>query len=1075
MDRGDVRTTSFSQQRLWFLDQLRPGTADHLLPLALRLRGGLDAAALAAALAAVVERHEVLRTWYTAADGEPVTRVAPSVEVPLETVEAPAPGEAGIAAVLDRVLGRPIDLSTAPPLRATLARLAADDHLLVVVVHHIAFDFSSWNVFTRDLAAAYRAATTGGPDGLPDLPSQYADVAARQQERSTGPRLARQLGYWRSRLAGLPPLELPTDRARPAEWDGAAAVARFTLPADLVAQADRLARSRRATRFMVLLAAFQAQLGRYSGQRDFAVGTPVAGRGQAATRELIGPFVNTVVLRADLSGRPSFGELVDRVRSSSLADLSHAETPFERVVTELSPDRDLSRNPLFQVSFLTLDAQAEPPALPGLDVELVTTPVAGTPFDLALDLLGRPDGSLGLRLQYATALFAPETAARLTEDYVRLLRAVLAAPDEPLALATAQIAPLPSGERRRRLALGLGAARSVPSPTVTDLFEQQARRTPDAPAVRSSDGELSYAELDARADRLAHRLRRLGVDRGVRVGVLLERGTGLLTALLAVLKAGGGYVPLDPMHPVKRIGYLVEDTGAAVVVTSGPLAERVADTAATTLLLDGDEPTGTNAGTNAGEPAGEPARLDRTTGQGDLAYVFHTSGSTGMPKGVQIPHRALTNFLHSMAARLELPPGATVLGVTTASFDPSMLELCLPLLTGARLVLADTEQARDPERLIRLIGEARPQVLQATPSMLRMLTDTGWTPGPDLTVLSGGEKLHTELAATLAAGGAPVWDLYGPTEATIWTSVARHGADGQVLTWAAVDNTTVRVLDDRLEPVAEGGTGQVCIGGDGLAWGYRGRPGQTAGAFLPDPHATTPGGRLYTTGDLGRLRPDGSLEILGRSDHQVKIRGHRIEPGEIEAALLALDGVRSAVVHPTPDGAGGRQLTAYLVAEDADRPPTPEGLRAALLDSLPHHLVPAAFVLLDAIPTAVSGKVDRHALPVPEPRTAAPATAAPRTPQERAVAAVWEEVLGATGIGAHDDFFRLGGHSLLATRVSVRLRAALGVDVPVRALFDHPTVAALAAALDAYPRLTAAGPLPRLTARPRGDRAPAGR
>ncbi|MEU1419883.1 amino acid adenylation domain-containing protein [Kitasatospora sp. NPDC005751] len=1067
MDRGDVRTTSFSQQRLWFLDQLRPGTADHLLPLALRLRGGVDAAALAAALTAVVARHEVLRTRYAAADGEPVARVAPAVEVPLETVEAPAPGEAGITAVLDLVLHRPIELTTAPPLRATLARLAADDHLLVVVVHHIAFDFSSWNIFTRELAAAYRAATTGGPDGLPDLPLQYADFAARQHERTTGPRLARQLGYWGSRLAGLPPLELPTDRARPAEWDGAAAVARFTLPAELVARADRLARSRRATRFMVLLAAFQAQLGRYSGQSDFAVGTPVAGRGQAATRDLIGPFVNTVVLRADLSGRPSFGELVDRVRSGSLADLSHAETPFERVVTELAPDRDLSRNPLFQVSFLTLDSQAEPPALPGLDVELVPTPVAGTPFDLALDLLGRPDGSLGLRLQYATALFAPETAARLTEDYVGLLREVLAAPDEPLALATARLAPLPSGERRRRLALGLGAAREVPSPTVPDLFERQARSTPDAIAVRSTDGELSYAGLDARADRLAHRLRGLGVARGVRVGVLLERGTGLLTALLAVLKADGVYVPLDPMHPVKRIGYLVEDTGAAVVVTTGALAGRVADTAATTLLLDGDGPqTG---------PVTRPDRLDRATGQDDLAYVFHTSGSTGMPKGVQIPHRALTNFLRSMAARLELPPHATVLGLTTASFDPSMLELCLPLLTGARLVLADTEQARDPERLIRLIGEARPHVVQATPSMLRMLTDTGWLPAPGLTVLSGGEKLHTELAATLAAGGAPVWDLYGPTEATIWTSVARHGADGQVLTWAAVDNTSVRVLDDRLEPVAEGGTGQVCIGGDGLAWGYRGRPGQTAGAFLPDPHATVPGGRLYTTGDLGRLRPDGSLEILGRSDHQVKIRGHRIEPGEIEAALLALDGVRSAVVHPTPDGSGGRQLTAYLVAEDAERPPTGEELRAALLDSLPHHLVPAAFVLLDAIPTAVSGKVNRHALPVPEPRTATPASAAPRTPRERAVAAVWEEVLGSTGIGAHDDFFRLGGHSLLATRVAVRLRAALGVDVPVRALFDHPTVAALAAALDGYPRTAADGPLPRLTARPRGDRATAGR
>ncbi|MEV6810011.1 amino acid adenylation domain-containing protein [Streptomyces sp. NPDC051132] len=1061
MDRGDGRTTSFSQQRLWFLDQLRPGTADHLLPLALRLRGTLDTEALAAALADVTDRHEVLRTRYSAGDGEPLAHVMPRAEVPLDRVEAPA-GADGVAAVLDRALRRPVDLAAGPPLRATLARLAPDDHLLVVVVHHIAFDFSSWNILTRDLAAAYRARTTGVPHALPALPLQYADLAARQRERAAGPRLARSLDHWRSRLAGLPPLDLPTDRPRPAEFDGTADVVRFDLPADLVAGADRLARSRRATRFMVLLAAFQAQLGRYSGQSDFAVGTPVAGRGQAAARDLIGPFVNTVVLRADLSGRPSFGELVDRVRDASLADLTHADTPFERVVGELAPPRDLSRNPLFQVSFLTLDAEAAPPDLPGLAVEVVPTPVAGTPFDLALDLLGRPDGSMRLRLQYATALFTPPTAARLTGDYVRLLRGLLADPDEPLVHVTAELEPLPGGERRRRLALGLGPTRPVPEETVTDLFERQARRTPDAVAVRSGDGELSYAALDARADGLAYRLRALGVGRGTRVGVLLERGTGLLVALLGVLKADAAYVPLDPLHPARRIGHLIEDTRAAVVVTTGTLADRVAGTQARTLLLDGAPPSA---------PVHRPGR---TTGPDDLAYVFHTSGSTGTPKGVQIPHRALANFLHAMADRLRPGPRTTVLGVTTASFDPSMLELCLPLLTGARLVLADAEQARDPERLIRLIGEARPDLLQATPSTLRMLVDTGWTPGPGLTVLSGGEKLHTDLAAALAAGGAAVQDLYGPTEATIWTSAARHGADGRVRQWTALDNTTVRVLDDRLEPVAEGVTGQVCIGGEGLAWGYRGRPAQTAGVFLPDPHATAPGGRLYATGDLGRFRPDGSLEILGRSDHQVKIRGHRIEPGEIEAALLALDGVRAAVVHPTPDAGGGRQLTAYLVAEDAARPPTADALRAGLLDSLPHHLVPAAFVLLDALPTAVSGKVDRHALPVPVPQAAGPA-AAPRTPRERSVAAVWEEVLGTAGVGAHDDFFLLGGHSLLATRVSVRLRAALGVDVPVRALFDHPTVAALATALDGYPRLAADGPLPRLTARPRGDRAAVGR
>lgn len=1061
MDHGDSRTTSFSQQRLWFLDQLRPGSADYLLPLALRIRGGLDLAALTGAFAAVVERHEVLRTRYLPVDGEPVARVVEHTELPLELTDAT---EDGLTALVERELRRPIDLSTAPPLRVTLARLASDDHLLVVVVHHIAFDFSSWNVLTRELAEGYRARTTGPAAELPGLPLQYADFAAQQRERLSGAQLARRTGYWRTRLTGLTPLELPTDRPRPAVWEGDAAMTRFTLPAELVAEVDRLARSRRATRFMVLLAAFQALLGRYSGQTDLAVGTPVAGRGRAELRGLIGLFVNTVVLRTDLSGEPTFGELVQRVRDSSLADFSHADTPFEHVVTELAPDRDLARNPLFQVSFLLLNGEAEPPALPGLDTELVRTPATGTPFDLVLDLLGLPDGSLSGRLQYATSLFDPETTAHLVEGYAELLRGVLAAPDEPLAETAAGLAPLPAKERRRRLARGDGAVRTVPELTTTDLFERQAVATPQAVAVRSADGELSYAALEARANRLAHRLRELGVGPGVRVGVHLERGTGLVVAVLAVFKAGGAYVPLDPMHPVQRLAYLLSDTAAQVVVTQSALAGHVAGAVAHTVLLDRDR-----AQIDA-QPASRP---DRATGPQDLAYVFHTSGSTGLPKGVLIPHRALANFLLSMADRLGLHAASRVMGVTTVSFDPSMLELCLPLLNGSQVVVADSEQARDPERMLALIGATRPDVLQATPSVLRMLADTGWTPPPHLTVLSGGEKLHADLAQALAAGGAPVWDLYGPTEATIWAAVARHAADGQVLEWAPVANTSVRVLDSRMEPVAEGAVGEICIGGACLAWGYGGRPSQTAGVFLPDPHSGVPGGRLYATGDQGRLRPDGSIEILGRRDHQVKIRGHRIEPGEIEAALLALDGVRAAVIHPTPDGLGGQQLTAYLVAQDAEHPPGEDELRGKLLQALPDYLVPASFVLMDELPTAVSGKVDRHALPLPELRAAA--AAVPCTPKEQAVADVWQEVLGVSGVGAHDDFFRLGGHSLLATRVSVRLRAALGVDVPVRALFDHSTVTALAAALDGYPLLSQEGPRPVLTALRRNRREPASR
>ncbi|MFF1422936.1 amino acid adenylation domain-containing protein [Streptomyces sp. NPDC058280] len=1074
MDHGDsrtpggARTTSFSQQRLWFLDQLRPGSADYLLPMALRLRGELDIPALTGAFADVVDRHEVLRTRYAAVDGEPVPDVVADVRIPLDRVDLtganPDDQEKGLQAVLERELRRPLDLSAAPALRLTLARLGADDQLLLVVVHHIAFDFTSWGVLTREVAAAYRERTSGEPSDLPELPFQYADFAARQRELLSGARLAGRTDYWRARLDGLAPLELPTDRPRPEVWQGDAAMTRFILPPELVGAVDAFARSRRATRFMVLLAAFQALLGRYSGQTDLAVGAPVAGRGGAELQPLIGLFVNSVVLRTDLSGQPTFGELVRRVRDSTLADFSYADAPFEHIVAELTPERDLSRNPLFQVSFLLLGGEAEPPALPGLDVELTPTPATGTPFDLVLDLMGGSDGSLSGRMQYATALFDAGTMRRLADGYAELLRGVLAAPDAPLAETTGRIAPLPGKERQRLLALGDGGARPVPELTADALFERQARSTPYALAVRSAGTELTYAGLDARANQLAHRLRALGAGPGVRVGIHLERGANLVAAVLAVFKAGAVYLPLDPIHPDARLAALLADTGARLVITEEPLAGRLTGTGVRTVLLDRDR---------AEIEALPTAAPGRTAGPQDLAYIFHTSGSTGRPKGVLIPHHALTNFLVSMARRLGIRPGDAVMGVTTVSFDPSLLELCLPLTTGAHVVVADAEQARDPQRLTRLIDEVRPAVLQATPVALRMLTDTGWTPPPTLTVLSGGEKLPPGLVHALDAHGAPVWDLYGPTETTVWTTAARVGADGRPDDWAVLDNTTVRLLDERLEPVPHGATGEIHIGGAGVGWGYHGQPEQTAGAFLPDPYAAEPGGRLYATGDLGRLRPDGSLEILGRRDHQVKIHGHRMEPGEIEAALLAVEAVRAAVVHPTPGGSGEPQLTAYLVAREGHRLPGADELRDRLLETLPDYMIPASFMPLDELPTTVNGKVDRKALPLPHAPSPAAAAAdhlAPRSPEEKAVAEVWQTVLGVPRVGAHDDFFRLGGHSLLATRVSVRLRGVLGIDVPVRALFDHTTVAALAGALDDYPRVSVNRPMPVLTGRRRTGR-----
>lgn len=1048
---GTARAASFAQQRLWFLDQLRPGSSDYQLPMALRIRGRLDVDALTGAFAAVVDRHEVLRTRYRAVDGMPVEEVDDHVDLVVARVDLV--GERDIPALMDRELGKPFDLAADPPFRLTLGRIADDDHLLLFVVHHIAFDGWSWGILGRELAAGYRERTGGVPADLAPLALQYGDYADRQRELLQGPRLARALDYWRGRLSGVKPLRLPTDRPRPAEWDGASDVLRFDLPAALVAEIDKLARGHGSTRFMVLLAAFKAQLARYTGQTDIAVGTPVAGRGRVDIEGLIGLFVNTVVLRTDTAGAATVRDLVHRVRDTALTAFTHAELPFERVVGELAPERDMSRNPLFQVTFSLLPAGTEEIALPGVDVELVPAPLGASAFDLVLDLRVRPDGGIGARLQYATALFDEDTVRGLAAGYVRVLEKVLAEPEAAVADLARCVEPLPGKERARLLALGNDTARDLPELTLPELVTRQALSTPDSVAVRSGAVELTYAELETATNRLAHHLRALGVGPGTLVGVHLERGSDLLVAFLAVLKTGGAYLPLDPMFPGRRLEFMRADGGADVVITEVSLAGTFTDV--TTVLVDGDR---------AAIAARPDTALGHKSGPNDLAYVIYTSGSTGTPKGVMIHHRGLMNFVVSMAERPGLAPGAAVVGLTTISFDPSVLELYVALLVGGHVVIADTEQARDPERMVRLIADTRPALVQATPTTLRMLVETGWTPAPGLTVLSGGEKLPAELASALSADGAQVWDLYGPTEITVWATTARLDAEGGVLDWAPAANTVVHLLDGDLEPVVEGEIGEVYIGGEGLAHGYHGRPALTAAAFVPDPHGSVPGARLYRTGDLARRTSVGAVEILGRADHQVKIRGHRMEPGEIEAALLAHDRIRSAVVHPTPTPTGEYQLTAYL-STDGDAP-GPDELREFVTRTLPDYMAPAAYVVLDAFPLTASGKVDRKALPVPTAR-AAEEILAPRTPTEEAVARVWGDVLGVAAVGAHDNFFDLGGHSLLATRVSVRLRAALGIDVPVRALFDHGTVAALAAALPGYPRVSDLPAMPALAPRRR--------
>jgi amino acid adenylation domain-containing protein len=1052
---------SFPQQRLWFLDQLRPGGTEYIAPWTWQVCGPLDIDALRAAWRVAVRRHDVLRTRYRAVDGEPVQVVDDdvSVDFPVTDLAAlpPAEQDRRIAEATADLVGTPFDLSRDTPLRLRLLRRGAERHVLLMAVHHIAFDGWSVGVLARELGELYAGFAAGAPVEPTRPPVRYADFAAWQRNRADMPTMARQLDYWRTRLAGLTPTDLPTDRPRPSTLDTRGASTSFTVPAWLGCAARELGRTRRATPFMVLLAVFELLVGRYSGRSDVAVGTPIAGRTRADVRDVVGLFVSTLVLRVDLSGDPSFLDLLDRVRTAALEGYAHQELPFERLVNELAPKRDLSRNPLFSHMFVLQDNKTADFGGAGVHAESVPMPPRSAKFDLTLQLTERPDGSFDGVIEYATALFDRDTMVRLAGHYVELLTAATAAPDVP----TGRLNMLPPGERQQAVAGWNDTARALPDVTVPELFDRQAQRTPDAVAVTCADETTSYRELSARVNRLAHHLRALGVGPGELVGVQLDRGIGVVVAFLAVLKAGGAYLPIDPGYPARRIEFMLADADARVLVTEDALAGRVPHPGAATVLLDRHRADITARPGHGPEP---------TTMPDDLAYLIYTSGSTGTPKGVLIDHRALANFVRAMADRPGVPPGGTVIGLTTVSFDPSALEIYVPLVVGGRVVLADTEEARDPGRMADLIDRAGPAVVQATPTTWRMLLDSEWTPSGDLTVLCGGEQLPVELATRLAARGAIVWDLYGPTEATVWATAARLDRASGMADWAPAANCTAHVLDPYLAPVPVGVIGELYLGGAGVAWGYHRGAASTAERFVPDPYDTLPGGRLYRTGDLARRRPDGAVVIVGRADHQMKIHGHRMEPGEIEAALLAHDRVRGAVVHPVMTGSGEPRLTAYLVPSGVTAPTAAE-LRAWLLRVLPDYMVPTAYVVLDSLPRTPAGKVDRNALPVPPdtpPDT--PEHTTPRTATERTVAAVWHEVLGRPVIGVHENFFELGGHSLMATRVAVRLRAALGVDVPVRALFDHGTVAALTAALPDYPRAPAPGAVPVLLPRRRVHR-----
>ncbi len=1031
---------SFAQQRLWVVDRLEPGSAAYNLPFALRLQGELDTAALRASLDALVRRHEALRTTFAEQGGVPVQVIHPAAPVELRELDLrglpQAEREAGAERLASEETLRPFDLAHGPLLRSTLLRLDEEEHVLLFTLHHVVSDGWSMQVLVREVSALYGAFSRGEEPQLAELPVQYADFAVWQREWLSGEVLDEQIGYWKDALAGAPPLlEIATDRPRSAAQSTRAGMHRFAFPAATAAGLRALSRREGTTLFMTLLAAWQTLLGRYAGQEDVVVGTPIAGRTRVELEGLIGFFVNMLALRGDLAGDPTWAELLGRVRETALGAFAHQHLPFERLVDELAAERSLTHAPVFQAIFALNRAGARDERLSLGTVRL--EPFGGeleeTKFDLNLKVLDDEEELSGALL-YRAALFEAETAARMGGHLEVLLEAMAAAhPGQRLS----EVPLLRGAERAQLLHAWNGPDTGYTGELcIHERVHAQLLRTPDAPALRFEGQSLTYAELYARAAQLANRLRREGVGPEVRVGICMEAAPEVVVAVLGVLLAGGAYLPLDPELPAERRAYMLGDAAPALLLTQAALAERLRDWGVPLLVVDAE----------AGRIAQESTEAPETgVGPDNLAYVIYTSGSTGRPKGVLVEHRGVGNTFLELGRVYGARVGERNLAYAPLHFDASVADLFTALCNGAELVLARREAMLPGEELLRVLREERITHLKIMPSALAV---TPVEALPELKVIvTGGEVLAAELVRRWGEGRR-FFNGYGATEAGIrMTSSAYSWEGGDPPIGRAVANTQLYVLDGRLEPVPVGVAGELYIGGVGMARGYLGRPELTAERFVPDPHRGVAGARLYRTGDVGRRRADGEIEFLGRTDHQVKVRGYRVELGEIEATLRAHARVKEAVVLLREDVPGQQRLVAYVTGEDGAGPTAAE-LREHVAEQVPEYMVPGAFVVLDRLPVTSNGKVDRRALPVPE-RTSEGEHVEPRTVVEELLAGIWAELLGVERVGAEESFFGLGGHSLLATQVVSRARQAFGVEVPLRALFEAPTLAGLATRIEA--------------------------
>lgn len=1025
---------SYGQQALWFLHAMAPESSAYNLALVSRLRGPVDLGALESALRELVERHPALKTTFAMRSGEPVQRIEEAHDVELEVVDASGWAADDVRDDIDRQLHAPFDLETGSAYRFRLLRCSERESVLTFVVHHIVFDGRSAEIVSEDLLALYAAAT--GRASPPPRPSnaEYRDFVHWQRKLVAAQEGERQRLYWEQRLAGdLPVLDLPTDRPRGTapSYRGDSVPISF---GDERARALRALAKQAGTRpFTVLLATLAALLYRYTGQETIHVGAPVLGRTSAEFEAVVGYFINPVVFRAEISGNATFHEVLDAARQTVNAGLANQDYPFPLLVERLHPNRDSSYNPIFQVmmdwqSTGTLDEDFVS-QLPDQDsARLNIGPLEFEPlfvrqqeglFDLFLDVKQAGDRLFAL-LKYDAALFDAKTVERMAGHFCNLLDEVLTAPDRPIS----ELSLLGEDERGQVLVDWNRTELAYPAEScVHHLVETRAGLCPGDVAASCEGRELRYDDLNGRANQLARHLRRLGVGPGTPVGMCTERGIDMLVVLLGILKAGGAYVPMDPTYPSNRVAYMLEDSGAPLIVTQESLLPGLPEDLPRVVLVDAEW--------DAVDRESRANLDDVATAPGDLAYLIYTSGSTGRPKGVRVPHRGVVNLLNSLTRWPGLVADDVLLAVSTVSFDIHAVELFLPLMVGARVEIAARGLASDGPRLLERLRAGGVTVMQATPSTWQMLIDAGWNDRLDLKVITTGEAIPGELARKLVERVSSAWNMYGPTETTIFSSGYRlRRGETRVTVGRPVANTQLYILDAERKPVPIGLAGELYIGGDGVTAGYVNLPEQTAERFVPNPFSTRPGALLYRTGDLARYRPDGEVDVIGRMDHQVKLRGFRIELGEIEAVLAEHPEVATAVVVARETAEGDKRLAAYGIP-DAESRPDDGDLRAFLRQRLPEYMVPASFVWLDAFPLTPNGKIDRKALPdPPRARESSPdELAAPAGDLEVLMAAIWEDLLEVDGVSAYDTFFDLGGHSLLTLKVVDRFERETGVRI----------------------------------------------